>query len=98
MKLGTVYVGISALSWDPADYNWKINHDAGGEYEVLWSGDLSKSAKNGGKHKFVADAWLPSDAIRGEAELLLGRDDAMGQAYTLEALHESATSGRLVTL
>jgi peptide/nickel transport system substrate-binding protein len=66
LKLGTVYVGISALSWDPADYNWKINHDAGGQYEVLWSGDLSKSVKSGGKHKFVADAWLPSDAIRGE--------------------------------
>ena len=31
-----------------------------------------------------------SDAIRGEGELLLGRDDAMGQARTLEALHESA--------
>ena len=34
-----------------------------------------------------------SDAIRGEAELLLGRDDAIGQARVLEALHESATSG-----
>ncbi|MBL0729966.1 ABC transporter substrate-binding protein [Piscinibacter sp. HJYY11] len=66
LRLGTVYVGISALSWDPADYNWKINHDAGGQYEVLWAGDLSKSVKNGGKHRFVADAWLPSDAIRGE--------------------------------
>lgn len=66
LRLGTVYVGISALSWDPADYNWKINHDAGGQYEVLWAGDLSKSVKNGGKHKFAADAWLPSDAIRGE--------------------------------
>src|SRR5947207_2223642 len=33
-----------------------------------------------------------SDAIRGEGELLLGRDDALGQARTLEALHDSATS------
>jgi predicted dehydrogenase len=33
-----------------------------------------------------------SDAIRGEAELLLGRDDAMGQAVALEALHSSAIS------
>jgi predicted dehydrogenase len=33
-----------------------------------------------------------SDAIRGEAELLLGRDDAMGQARALQALHASATS------
>ena len=39
-----------------------------------------------------------SDAIRGEGELLLGRDDAVGQARTLEALHESATSGTLVSL
>ena len=39
-----------------------------------------------------------SDAIRGEAELLLGREDALGQARTLEALHESATSSSPVTL
>jgi D-xylose 1-dehydrogenase (NADP+, D-xylono-1,5-lactone-forming) len=39
-----------------------------------------------------------SDAIRGEAELLLGRDDAIGQARTLEALHEAATSGSPVNL
>jgi xylose dehydrogenase (NAD/NADP) len=34
-----------------------------------------------------------SDAIRGEAEPLLGRVDALGQARTLEALFESATDG-----
>jgi D-xylose 1-dehydrogenase (NADP+, D-xylono-1,5-lactone-forming) len=34
-----------------------------------------------------------SDAIRGEAPLLLGRDDAVGQARTLEALYRSAESG-----
>jgi xylose dehydrogenase (NAD/NADP) len=38
-----------------------------------------------------------SDAIRGEGELLLGRDDAMGQARALEALHESATSSKAVS-
>jgi D-xylose 1-dehydrogenase (NADP+, D-xylono-1,5-lactone-forming) len=31
-----------------------------------------------------------SDAIRGEAELLLGRADAVGQARTIEALYRSA--------
>ena len=31
-----------------------------------------------------------SDAIRGEGELLLGREDALGQARTLEALHDDA--------
>jgi xylose dehydrogenase (NAD/NADP) len=39
-----------------------------------------------------------SDAIRGEGELLLGRDDAVGQARVLEALHRSATSGTPVSL
>ena len=39
-----------------------------------------------------------SDAIRGEGELLLGRDDAVAQARALEALHESATNGVPVSL
>src|SRR4051794_31856592 len=39
-----------------------------------------------------------SDAIRGEDELLLGRDDALGQARALEALHASATSRQPVSL
>jgi xylose dehydrogenase (NAD/NADP) len=39
-----------------------------------------------------------SDAIRGEAELLLGREDALAQAKTLEALHRSATSATPVSL
>ncbi len=39
-----------------------------------------------------------SDAIRGEAELLLGREDALGQARALEALHESATTSSPVSL
>ena len=39
-----------------------------------------------------------SDTIRGESELLLGREDAMGQARALEALHRSAVSGEPVSL
>jgi predicted dehydrogenase len=39
-----------------------------------------------------------SDAIRGEAEPLLGRDDALGQARVLEALHRSATTSAPVAL
>ena len=39
-----------------------------------------------------------ADAIRGEAGLLLGRDDAVAQARTLEALHRSAETGGNVTL
>jgi len=66
LEIGTVYVTLSALSFDPADWNWKLNHDTGLFYEQLFAADLSKSRQNGGKHPFYADAWLPSDAIRGE--------------------------------
>ena len=66
LEIGTVYVTLTALSWDLADWNWKQNHDTGQFYEQLFAADLSKSKKNGGRHPFYADAWLPSDAIRGE--------------------------------
>ena len=39
-----------------------------------------------------------TDAANGEAELLLGREDAMGQARALEALHRSAETGQPVSL
>jgi len=39
-----------------------------------------------------------SDAIRGSAELLLGREDALGQTRALEALHRSAETSRPVRL
>jgi predicted dehydrogenase len=39
-----------------------------------------------------------SAAIRGEGELLLGREDAVGQARALEALWRSATTGEPVRL
>ena len=29
LEIGTVYPTISALSFDPADFAWKLNHDAG---------------------------------------------------------------------
>jgi predicted dehydrogenase len=39
-----------------------------------------------------------SDAIRGEGELLLGREDAVAQARAIEALYASAASGAAVSL
>ena len=38
-----------------------------------------------------------ADAIAGEAPLLLGREDALGQARTIEALFSSAQSGNALT-
>ncbi len=66
LDVGTVYITLSALSFDPADWNWKLNHDTGNYLEQLFAADLSKSTRNGGTHPFYADAYLPTDAIRGE--------------------------------
>jgi predicted dehydrogenase len=38
------------------------------------------------------------DAIRGEAQPLLGREDALGQARTIEALYRAAADGKPVRL
>jgi len=79
LEIGTVYVTLSALSWDSADFNWKHNHDTGLFYEQLFAGDLSKSKKAGGPFNFIPDAWLPSDAIRGElAEKWVWENPATG--------------------
>ena len=66
LNIGLVYYTLSPLSWDPADWAWKFGHDTGLMYEQLFAGDLSKAKSRGGKQAFVADSWLPSDAIRGE--------------------------------
>ena len=39
-----------------------------------------------------------ADAVRGEGELRLGRDDAVNQARAVDALYRSADSGSPVTL
>jgi peptide/nickel transport system substrate-binding protein len=65
LEIGTVNVTISALSWDPADYAWKTNHD-NLHYETLFAGDLDKSVRRGGRFNFKPDAWLPTEAMRGE--------------------------------
>jgi peptide/nickel transport system substrate-binding protein len=66
LEIATVYYTISALSWDNYDFNWKHNHDTGAVYEQLFSADLSQAQHNGGKYAFVADAWIPTEAMRGE--------------------------------
>lgn len=66
LSIGNVYYTVSPLSFDPADWTWKINQDTGLTYETLFVADLSKSISRGGKHPFTSDAFLPSDAIKGE--------------------------------
>jgi peptide/nickel transport system substrate-binding protein len=66
LEIGTIYVTLSALSWDSADWNWKHNHDTGAVYEQLFAADLSKAKRLGGNYSFHGDSWFPPEAIRGE--------------------------------
>jgi len=66
LEIATLYRTLPTLSWDPADWGWKTNHDTGQMFEQLFAADLTKAKRLGGPHAFYADAWLPSDAIRGE--------------------------------
>ncbi len=78
LSIGTLFITLNALSWDPADWSWKLNNDAGLVYEQLFAADLNKARHRGGTHRFVADAWLPPDAIRGElAESWVTKDNPL---------------------
>jgi peptide/nickel transport system substrate-binding protein len=66
LNIGNVYVTVSPMSADSGDWAWKYGQDTGLAYEQLFVADLSKSRRNGGPYGFTSDAWLPSDAIRGE--------------------------------
>ena len=49
-------------------------------------------------NSYRLEAENMSAAIRGEAPLLLGRADAIGQAKAIEALYQAADTGQAVTL
>ncbi|MBI5256212.1 MAG: ABC transporter substrate-binding protein [Burkholderiales bacterium] len=84
LNIGTVMHTMNALSWDPSTWPWKFNHDTGLVYEQLMAADLGKSLSRGGTHRFVADAWLPPDATRGElAESWVVRDNPFRVEFKL---------------
>ncbi len=66
VEIATIYVTISALSFDNYDWPWKHNHDTGAIYEQLFAADLSKAKSRGGKNSYINDAYIPSNLIRGE--------------------------------
>jgi len=84
-----------------------------GEAGSLFLGDpwhcrkpLIELRRDGGVERIEIQAVDPyrleadnmSAAVRGEAAPLLGRDDAVGQARTIEALYRAAATGQVVTL
>jgi peptide/nickel transport system substrate-binding protein len=85
LEIATIFATISALSWDHKDWPWKINHDAGSIYEQLLVADLNKGKRGGGKHSFTADAWIPTDALKGElAESWEVRQDPQAVVFKLK--------------
>jgi peptide/nickel transport system substrate-binding protein len=66
LNVGTVLISLSALSWDPIDWSWKGNHDAGAVREMLMAADFSHARRNGGDQAFTSDVYIPDDALRGE--------------------------------
>ena len=66
LNIGNVYVTVSPMSADTGDWAWKHAQDTGLAYEQLFAADLSKSRRKGGAYDFTSDAWLPTEALRGE--------------------------------
>ena len=62
----------------------------------LRRGGTAERVETGHTNKYQLEFENLSDAIRGRAEPLLGRDDAVGQARALDALLRSAEGGEAV--
>jgi peptide/nickel transport system substrate-binding protein len=75
LEIGSVYVTLSPLSWDPADWSWKLNHDSGAVREQLLAANLDMSQAKGGKYNFRAEAYIPEEALIGELAERWGWED-----------------------
>ena len=79
---------------------------AGGELRAPdpWHASESRVYLNGEEHRVEPEDPYRRQlanfvaAVRGDAEPLLGRDDAVGQARALDALYRTATAGQAVAL
>jgi predicted dehydrogenase len=67
-----------------------------GRAKAIWLDDREIRVKPDDPYRLEVENL--SAAIRGEAEPLLGREDALGQARTIEALYRSAEVGAPVSL
>ena len=78
-------------------------------WRVDWGGKLTLARRTGGEdaseletipvdtaNSYRLELDHLADAVAGRAPQLLGRDDALGQARTIEALYRSAEEGRVV--
>ena len=74
---------------------WRI--DWGGGITIDRDGDVERiEAPEGDSYR--AELENLADAVEGRGPALLGREDALGQARTIDALYRSADEGRAVDL
>jgi len=65
----TSHCTTDPLSFDPADFAWKTNHNVSPYMEELLVGDLSRGAGGTGEFQFVDNEYIPYEyAIGGLAE------------------------------
>jgi predicted dehydrogenase len=76
------------------DDPWHCHHPV----MELRRGDEIERIESGPADSYGLEAANMSAAIRGEQPLLLGREDALGQARTIDALYRAADTGRTVEL
>ena len=80
-------------------------------WRVDWGGKVTLARRSGGEEATEVETVTVdtassyrleldnlADAVAGRAPALVGSDDALGQARTIEALYRSATEGRVVEL
>ncbi|MDP2920412.1 MAG: ABC transporter substrate-binding protein [Dehalococcoidia bacterium] len=56
---------VDPLSWDPADWAWKVSQDTTFYFEHLLGGDLDKGPRGTKEFDFLASDWIPDPIIRG---------------------------------
>ena len=57
LNIGMVYVTLSPLSWDPADWAWKFGQDTGLMYEQLFASILVEGVVEAAGHKAYAKTF-----------------------------------------
>jgi len=56
---------VDPMSFDPADWAWKVSQDTNFYFEHLLGGDLDKGPRGTNEFKFLASDWIPDNVVRG---------------------------------
>ncbi len=78
-----------------AEAPWRVDWGGG---VTLRRGEATESVEIETANSYTLELVNFADAAEGRAELLIGRDDALGQARTIDALYRSAEQGAMMRL